>query len=189
MLGAEDAFDLYHLLTSHGIRLWVCGGWGVDALLGVETRSHHDLDVLMLVDDVVRLRRLMARHRYALKDYWEENRWTQDGSGRRVATAFYLHDPHEREFDAHALQLDERGYGTPCWEKEAGFRFTPADLSGEGFIAGRPVACISAGLQMASHSGYVIPAKQYGDIERLHEKFALAYPPEYQRLLEKRGEG
>ena len=28
------------------------GGWGVDALLGAQTREHHDLDVLVLGEDL-----------------------------------------------------------------------------------------------------------------------------------------
>ena len=179
MLTAHDALDLHQLITSRGIRLWICGGWGVDALLGQETRPHHDLDVLMLVDDVTRLRRLLVRHGFRLKEYWEENRWVTDGEGKRIATAFVLWDAQERELDVHALHMDTDGNGLPDWENSEGFIFTPEDLGGEGLIAGEPVACLSATMQMQAHSGYSVPEKQFSDIERLHRKFGVDYPPEY----------
>jgi hypothetical protein len=33
------------LLEEHGIDVWLNGGWGVDALLGHQTREHEDLDI------------------------------------------------------------------------------------------------------------------------------------------------
>lgn len=44
---ARDAAGLYELLRGSGIRCWVMGGWGVDALLEEQTREHHNrpLDV------------------------------------------------------------------------------------------------------------------------------------------------
>ena len=179
MLTARDALDIYQLITCRGIRLWICGGWGVDALLEQATRPHHDLDVLMLVDDVTRLRRLLARNGFRLKEYWEENRWVTDGAGKRIATAFVLCDLHERELDVHALHLNTEGNGLPDWEKAEGFIFTPEDLGGEGLIAGEPVACLSVAMQMRAHSGYQIPEKQFGDIEGLHRKFGVDYPRGY----------
>jgi lincosamide nucleotidyltransferase A/C/D/E len=179
MVSPEKALRIYQLLVENGIRVWICGGWGIDALLGEHTRSHHDLDVLMLVDDVSRLVDLMERSGFSLKDYWEENRWTTDSTGRRVATAFFLHDAEADEFDAHALRLDEQGNGLPAWDVPEGFILTRADLSGEGTIAGVTVPCISAERQMRSHSGYTLPGKQIPDLERLHQKFGVDLPEEY----------
>ena len=42
---AKDAIELYKLFDPHGIKVWIDGGWGVDALLGHQTRKHDDLDV------------------------------------------------------------------------------------------------------------------------------------------------
>jgi hypothetical protein len=38
---------------------WVCGGWAIELAGGV-ARPHHDLDVLILLDDLPRLRRHLA---------------------------------------------------------------------------------------------------------------------------------
>jgi hypothetical protein len=47
IMTAEDALALYDLFRSHGITVWVDGGWGIDALLGRQTRPHSDLDIAL----------------------------------------------------------------------------------------------------------------------------------------------
>src|SRR5207249_348914 len=39
-MSAADAFGLYELFEDNGIKVWLDGGWGVDALLGEQTREH-----------------------------------------------------------------------------------------------------------------------------------------------------
>jgi len=34
-------------LRALGIEIWLDGGWGVDALLGEQTRPHKDLDIVV----------------------------------------------------------------------------------------------------------------------------------------------
>jgi lincosamide nucleotidyltransferase A/C/D/E len=48
------------------------GGWGVDALLGRQTRPHKDLDVLVPVDDLADLERVLGRHDFTRTLIWEE---------------------------------------------------------------------------------------------------------------------
>ena len=42
---SSDVVGLYTELDKVGIKIWVDGGWGVDALLGKHSRSHKDLDI------------------------------------------------------------------------------------------------------------------------------------------------
>ena len=74
MFHTEDVIHTYQLLETAGISVWLTGGWGIDALLGEQTRPHKDLDVIMLVDDVARMRELLGRDGYTLKEIWSENR-------------------------------------------------------------------------------------------------------------------
>jgi lincosamide nucleotidyltransferase A/C/D/E len=62
MMTSPDVVDLYRYLEQSGIRVWLEGGWGVDALLGRQLRSHNDLDIAIDWNDVPRLR---ARSRRA----------------------------------------------------------------------------------------------------------------------------
>jgi hypothetical protein len=42
-ISAEDAVRIIERLSAAGIQVWVCGGWGIDALLGRKTRPHENL--------------------------------------------------------------------------------------------------------------------------------------------------
>ena len=182
MVSAEEVIRLYQLLLENDIQIWLVGGWGIDALLGEHTRSHKDLDVIMLVDDVGRLRELLSHDGYEFGYLWEENLWTVDTRGAKTATAFVLQDAEGRELDAHAIRLDADGNGIPAWDAE-GLILKREELAGEGIIAGVAVPCFTAEMQMACHTGYELPDKHLRDLERLHEKFGVAYPTELRNPL------
>ena len=167
---AADVAQIYQLLLENGIKIWIVGGWGIDALLGEQTRDHKDLDVLILLDDVQQTCELVAHHGYQLKELWIENEWAIDAQANKVATAFVLQDAEGREFDAHAMTLDEQGNGIPAWEAND-FFFTKEDLSGTGTIVGIPVQCITPKSQIESHTGYELPDEQIRDMELLRKKF------------------
>lgn len=175
MVSQGEAISIHKRLIEQGIKVWLTGGWGIDALLGEQTRPHKDLDVIVLVDDVARLRELMGRDEYVLKELWSENRWVVDAQGTETATAFVLHDSQGRELDVHAMRLDDRGDGVPAWEAE-GFALTRHDLAGEGVIGGVPVRCLSPEMQVRCHTGYELPDEQLRDLEVLNEKFGVEHP-------------
>ena len=41
----HDVIEIVQLFDRHQIEFYVDGGWGVDALLGKQTRPHADLDI------------------------------------------------------------------------------------------------------------------------------------------------
>jgi lincosamide nucleotidyltransferase A/C/D/E len=92
MLNPGDVSKLYRQLTQYGIQVWLCGGWGIDALLGEHNRPHKDLDILMLVEDVSHMCALLSQDGWKLKELWPENKWVVDSNGVRIATGFVLHD-------------------------------------------------------------------------------------------------
>lgn len=51
MLSIDDSRSWIDTLDTHGVPFWVDGGWGVDALLGEQTRSHRDLDLHSITVD------------------------------------------------------------------------------------------------------------------------------------------
>ena len=61
---ARDAVDLYNLFDQHEIKVWIDGGWGVDALLGQQTRKHDDLDVALHHSNLTTLCKLLADRGY-----------------------------------------------------------------------------------------------------------------------------
>ena len=47
MMRAQDVLEIVAYLDAAGVRVWLDGGWGVDALLGEQTRPHKDLDIVV----------------------------------------------------------------------------------------------------------------------------------------------
>lgn len=133
---AEEAVALYTLLTGRGVRVWVGGGWGIDALLGEQTRPHKDLDALVPLDDLVTLASVLTDRGFTHKEFWGENRWVAHplrlpvisrahGGGSEVVTAFVVRDGAGRELDIHVLTLDGRSYGIPAWDADSTYPRTP----------------------------------------------------------------
>ncbi len=44
---SADVLEVLQRLRDAGIEVWLDGGWGVDALLGEQTRDHDDLDLVL----------------------------------------------------------------------------------------------------------------------------------------------
>jgi lincosamide nucleotidyltransferase A/C/D/E len=178
-MNAQDALALYTVLREHGVRVWIDGGWGIDALLERQTRSHKDLDVFVAFDDLATMTNVLSRRGFSLKVIWSENLWLpQDarvlligraGTEHEVATAFVLRDGLGREIDFHVMHVDKRGVGTPAWE--CNLAFLPDALTGHGMILGSPVKCLSAAMQMRTHSGYPLQPKDIQDLRLLRDRF------------------
>ncbi|MEO6060565.1 MAG: hypothetical protein ABIQ99_01350 [Thermoflexales bacterium] len=176
---AEDALALYTVLCEHGVRVWIDGGWGIDALLEQQTRSHKDLDAFVALDDLATMARVLRLQGFFLKVIWSENRWVphdqrvpligRAGTGHEIATAFVLMDGLGREIDFHVIRIDTRGFGTPAWE--CSLAFSPDALTGRGVILGSPVKCLSAAMQMRTHSGYPLQPKDIQDLLLLRDRF------------------
>ena len=49
---AERSLEILDALRSHGVTAFVDGGWGVDALVGRQTRPHEDLDLVVALGDL-----------------------------------------------------------------------------------------------------------------------------------------
>ena len=181
---AEDVVALYTLLVEQGVHVWVDGGWGIDALLTVQTRPHKDLDALVRFDDLVTMADILAERGFILKEIWSENRWVghpvqvrligrETPAGSEVATAFVLRNGDGHELDAHVLTLAGDGSGIPAWNTDQ--IYPPDALAGHGMILSTPVRCLSAQMQMLTHAGYELQDKDLQDLRLLHEHFGIPY--------------
>jgi len=173
MVDARAAAAIVEHLFQAGIHVWLTGGWGIDALLGVQTRPHKDLDLILRIDDVAPMQELLAEDGFHDLELWSENCWVQGVNGERLPTAFVLGHRDGRQVDAHAIRLDENGNGIPAWVNEDRLAFSEADLAARGTIGGSHVRCIAPSMQVVCHSGYLMPDFQTRDMILLGERFDL----------------
>lgn len=164
-MSASDVVEIVRLLADNDIRVHVDGGWGVDALLGEQTRRHADLDIAVQHKDVPRIRELFELRGYRQvprDDSWECN--------------FVLADDAGHELDVHSYTLDAEG------KNVSGVPYPADSLTGTGTIAGHPVDCIPPRWMVEFHTGYPLDLDDYRDVSALCRRFGLELPPEYDRF-------
>lgn len=162
-----DVVELYTLLDHLGIEIWLDGGWGVDALLGEQTRPHGDLDIAIQHKDVPQLRELLEARGYKDVPRGDTTPWN-----------FVLGDDQGRLVDVHAVTLDAAGNGLYGPAKE-GVMYPAGSLTGSGVVDGHAVRCISAEYVVKFHSGYKLRASDYADVTAVCARFGIEYPAEY----------
>jgi lincosamide nucleotidyltransferase A/C/D/E len=161
---AERALAVVARLTESGVSLWLDGGWGVDALLGSQTRPHDDLDLIVRFDDVGQLDDALAQIGYV-----------------RVHGApplsFEMTDPDGHQIDVHPVRFNHAGDGHYRMANGIDWVYPPGSLSATGKILGRDVPCQTPEMQMRAHTtGYALDAAHRADVEALAERFDLVLP-------------
>lgn len=155
-------------LDSAGVSVWVDGGWGVDALLGQQTRDHVDLDLALPTRHWNRARHVLADLGFVL---------VRDDGVYNVVLA----GPDGRLVDLHAFDDTSTVVGDDGIERHGpdGLAYVTGGFIGRGVIAGQPVRCMSAAFQMQSHAGYDVDEDDWLDVLHLHERFGLPIPADY----------
>ncbi|MDP2669540.1 MAG: hypothetical protein Q8O99_00575 [bacterium] len=62
LMTSKDVIGFYSQLENLGIKIWIDGGRGVDALLGKQTRPHGDLDIALQQKDVPEVSEVLETH-------------------------------------------------------------------------------------------------------------------------------
>ena len=165
---ANDAVEIIKLMEENDIVVIVDGGWGVDALLGEQTRTHEDLDVAVFHKDVPKIRALLEARGY--QDVPRDD--TRDCN-------FVLGDDQGRLFDIHSCTFDEAGNNI------FGVEYPYDSLMGSGSINGYPVRCITPDWMVKFHVGYKLDENDYHDTRLLCERFGIDLPSEYEGFVPK----
>ena len=171
---AQFVLDFYQTMEQLGIRIWLDGGWGVDALLGEQTRQHGDLDIVIQLSDLPMLRSLLEARGYRDKRRDDTSAWN-----------FVLADDLGHEIDVHVIVLDETGNGI-YGPFENGQLYPASSLSGTGEVLGYMVRCISAADMVQFHLGYELDETDYHDVAAFCSKYGIKLPPEYERFANER---
>ena len=138
--GLAQAVLVCSRLTDAGVRYWLAGGWGVDALFGRQTRSHRDLDLLVDARDEALTLEVLADLGYAVET---------DRRPVRVEVA----RPGSGWVDVHPVVFDAEGNGVQAGPDETEFHY-PAEIFTTGRLGGIVVGCVSAAAQRTAHEGY-----------------------------------
>jgi len=162
---ANDVVEIIKLIEQNGIEVYVDGGWGVDALLGEQTRIHEDLDIAVPHKFVPKLRELLEARGY--KDVPRDD--TRDCN-------FVLGDDKGHLVDIHSYTFDENG------ENIYGVAYKPHHLTGTGTINGYPVKCPPPDVMVEFHTGYELDETDYHDTKALCERFSFLLPRDYDKF-------
>lgn len=167
---ADDVRGFLSLMHTYGIRVWLDGGWAVDACLGAQTRRHRDLDIVIEERDVPAAVAALQARGYAPVARGDARAWN-----------FVLGDDAGHQVDVHVIVLDEDGrgfYGPP----EDGACYPAEALTGTGSVKGRAVACITPKSLVAFHTGYDVDATDWADVSALCERSGIPVPDQYVRF-------
>ena len=161
----KEVIDLYSQLENIGVKIWIDGGWSVDALLDKQLRPHKDLDIAMQWKDVPQLRRFLKEKGY--EQVREDSEWN-----------FVLADNDNHEIDVHAFVYDDKGNVVD------GIMYPAESLTGTGTLSGHSVRCISPKYMVEFLAPWLHkwPEKYLGAISALCEKFNIALPEEYNKF-------
>lgn len=165
---AKTATDLLRSLTQSGVDFCVGGGWGVDALLGEQTRLHSDLDVWVPAAHMEPLVLCLAGLSIDRVAPWPDMRpWN-----------FVLHDTATLRVDLHfyeELSTEMLHYGAAT----GGHTFPAHALGSTGSIDGLTVRCEAAEWSVRWHTGYPLRDVDRVDVPLLCDRFGIPLPEAY----------
>ncbi|MFD7796077.1 nucleotidyltransferase domain-containing protein [Streptomyces sp. NPDC059759] len=157
----DDVLEILDVLRAAGTEVWIGGGWGIDALLGRQTRPHRDLDLMHRMEQEPAVVAALAGAGFAESLDWRPVR-------------FVVADATGREIDLHPLVFASDGSATQA-STEPGHPFRyPAACFVTGTVRDSTVPCLSAEQQVSFHQGYKPSDRDRHDMARLREAFGIA---------------
>jgi lincosamide nucleotidyltransferase A/C/D/E len=167
---AADVVEVLGWLGAASVDVWLDGGWGVDALVGEQTREHEDLDLIVREAHEARMREVLADGGFAQ---------LQGGTPQ----SFVLADAEGHEIDVHPVRFDDRGSGHLLSADGEPFGHPAEAFAAIGSILGHRVPCLSAEAQMSNHSwGYEPGDTDVHDMKLLHERLGTPLTRPYQSV-------
>ena len=171
MVNASDVVELLGRLEAQGINVWLNGGWGVDALLGYQSREHQDLDITISAGDRAAYTAIMEGTGFSTYRVDNAFNWVLiDARG-------HLIDVHLVDFSQTLInEAGVRMHGP------AGLPFEVGSLEGRGIIAGKPVKCETAEFQVRGHTNYTPDETDYRDVLALCRAYDIEVPPIFEKF-------
>jgi lincosamide nucleotidyltransferase A/C/D/E len=164
-MDAQAVLEVLDGLEAAGIRPGITGGWGIDALLGRQTRDHDDLDIGVRDDQVTAAITVLRSLGYTV---------TADERPARIALG-----SERGSVDIHPIEFDATGHGVQQGFGGQTFEYPVDSLEADGTIGSRCVKVATPELQLAFHAGYPPAPRDFQDVRALVMEFGLEPPEGY----------
>ena len=157
-----DACEILEMLSEASVKVFLDGGWGVDALIGRETRIHNDIDLFVEKKDFGKAISVITwkGYREVVMDYTTDSHTVWKDYNRRII------DLHSFEYVEDGILYD-------------GYTFPSETFSGKGNIGNIEVTCINPEAQVQFHLGYEYDENDVHDVLLLCRTFNLEIPEQY----------
>ena len=160
---AEDVTRIYTWLKDEGVTVWIDGGWCVDALLGMQTRDHSDLDIAVNRNDNDTLRTLLISGGFTKEEKRpDSSEWM-----------YVLENENGVKVDVHAFEYDNSGNNI------YGVEYPFGSLAGTGTIDGLKMNCVAPDWMYKFKTSYEPTEKDIKDVQALSKKFGYELPEQY----------
>lgn len=161
MMQAEDVLSVLAVLRDANADVWIGGGWGIDALVGRQTRQHRDLDLAHPKNQEPAVVAALADDGFA-------------ETLNRRPVRFVVTDAGGREVDLHPLTFAPDGSAVQP-SPDPGHPFVyPASCFVTGTILAYAVPCLSPEQQVYFHQGYEPAGRDRHDMDQLRRAFGIA---------------
>lgn len=162
MVGLEDAIEIISTLENAGIKVFIDGGWGVDALLGYQSRAHNDIDIFIESSHKDNTFKILSINGY------KEIKMDYSNTDHSV-----WKDKKNRIIDLHIFS-----YSSDFNYIFEGQEYESEVFSGTGKIGNIDVVCIPPEYQVLFHLGYERDDNDIKDVLLICKTFNIEIPSE-----------
>ena len=155
----DDVVQVIDGLNNAGVKVWVDGGWCVDALIGRELREHGDLDIAVSRPDEDALRDWLTTHGYTDRPSPDKSAWN-----------YVVGDDMGRLIDIHIFEFNDEG------KHIYGVEYPHESLTGRATLGGLPIHCIAPEWMFRFKTSYTPAPKDIIDVQALAEKYGYDIP-------------
>jgi AcrR family transcriptional regulator len=152
----ENVLGILEALEKAGVPASIGGGWGIDALVGRQTRPHTDIDLCIPAEQAEAATNALAALGYRMTVDERPTRFVVAGAGLG-------------SIDLHPLRFLPDGTARLPGLDGSEYVFPVGSLDAQGTIGGRAVRCFTREQQLAAHSGYEPAEDDLWDLALLGE--------------------
>ena len=163
----EHVIALCQSFDAANLAFWVDGGWGVDALLGQQTRPHSDLDLAVNYDDLPSFQVLL-----------ESVGYTRLLCSGNATWNWVFRHARGQSVDLHGFVPDSYGNGI-LGDPDNDEMYDAEALNGIGRIGDVKVRCIAAAFVLRFRNGFEPRKVDYHDVNALCVHFGLELPSRF----------